>query len=268
MDNNPILNIQPQLEGGNSVSIKKLIGNAGAKLDLYEICPDKNNMNELQIWLSEYYDSVAILINDINLVKKICDRESLNLNVIGFITDDGTLTINNGENELIKNYNYNTNNLNNRNYLIKKSREKIHIPRFISDDLDILLHTTLSCLDVCSKRFITNKLDRSVSGLIVQQQCVGPIHTPLSNYGLISSSYFANNRGVFTGMVSSIGEQPICGLVNSKKMAEKTFAEAILNIIWVYLEDIKNIKMSIDWIWNAPEDDPNEGYKIYETTMK
>ena len=34
-------------------------------------------------------------------------------------------------------------------------------------------------LDVGSKRFLTNKVDRSVTGLIAQQQCVGPLHTPL-----------------------------------------------------------------------------------------
>ena len=35
----------------------------------------------------------------------------------------------------------------------------------------------LRLLDVGSKRFLTNKVDRSVTGLVAQQSCVGPLHT-------------------------------------------------------------------------------------------
>ena len=41
-----------------------------------------------------------------------------------------------------------------------------------------------SCISVSSKRFLTNKVDRSVTGLMTQQQCKGPLHTPLDNYGI------------------------------------------------------------------------------------
>ena len=34
-------------------------------------------------------------------------------------------------------------------------------------------------LSVGSKRFLVNKVDRSVTGLIAQQQCVGPLQLPV-----------------------------------------------------------------------------------------
>lgn len=45
------------------------------------------------------------------------------------------------------------------------------------------LDRVLRLLSVGSKRFLTNKVDRSVTGLIAQQQCVGPLHTPLAVRG-------------------------------------------------------------------------------------
>lgn len=49
------------------------------------------------------------------------------------------------------------------------------------------LERVLRLLDVGSKRFLTNKVDRSVGGLVAQQQCVGPLHTPLSDVAVCAS---------------------------------------------------------------------------------
>lgn len=73
----------------------------------------------------------------------------------------------------------------------------------------LALARVLRLLSVGSKRFLTTKVDRSVTGLIAQQQCVGPLHTPLANYAIIAQSY----DGV-TGGVTAIGEQPIKGISN------------------------------------------------------
>ena len=58
------------------------------------------------------------------------------------------------------------------------------------------LHRVLRLVDVGSKRFLTNKVDRSVSGLVAQQSCVGPLHTPLANNAVIAHSHF----GIYTYM--------------------------------------------------------------------
>ena len=43
------------------------------------------------------------------------------------------------------------------------------------------------------------KVDRSVTGLVAQQQCVGPLHTPLSDVAVVALSHFDTVRqsGVF-----------------------------------------------------------------------
>ena len=66
-------------------------------------------------------------------------------------------------------------------------------------------------------KIVTNKVDRSVSGLIAQQQCVGPFQTPISNYSLTNLGYFDNK-----GIASSVGERPIYGLFNNKAQADSS----------------------------------------------
>jgi len=63
-----------------------------------------------------------------------------------------------------------------------------------------------SLVDVGSKQFLTNKVDRSVGGLVVQQQCVGPFHLPISNLAAVKSGY---ERSAI--LVSAIGERPYFG---------------------------------------------------------
>ena len=64
---------------------------------------------------------------------------------------------------------------------------------------------------VASKRFLTNKVDRSVTGLVAQQQCVGPWHTPLADVAVVALSHFDVKAAA-----TAIGEQPIKGMVRKK----------------------------------------------------
>lgn len=52
------------------------------------------------------------------------------------------------------------------------------------------LNRVLKLPSVASKRYLTNKVDRSVTGQIAQQQCVGPLHSPLSDVAVTVVSLF------------------------------------------------------------------------------
>ncbi|CAN0444686.1 unnamed protein product, partial [Hapterophycus canaliculatus] len=71
------------------------------------------------------------------------------------------------------------------------------------------------------------KVDRSVTGLVAQQQCVGPLQTPLADCGVVASSHLAT-----TGIATSCGEQPMKGLLDPAAMARLTVAESLTNIMW------------------------------------
>lgn len=255
---NPIISIHDQGAGGNGNVLKEIIEDAGAYLDIGEITLGDNSMNDIEIWLSEYQESNAILIKEesYELVKGVCNRESVQLDVVGYITGDGKLDIYNGDNCIIKNYPMNLN-TDKREYY-GKSVETGFYQFECKLSLIECLDLVFSDVTVGSKRFLTNKVDRSVSGLIAQQQCVGPLQTPLSNYAVFCSS-FLNKCGCAT----SVGEQPLSGLVSINSMVQKTFCEMITNLMFVVIEDVEKISCSANWMWATPNTDSVETYKMY-----
>merc|ERR1719223_528055 len=100
---------------------------------------------------------------------------------------------------------------------------------------------------VGSKRFLTNKVDRSVTGLIAQQQWVGTLHTPLANFAA-----FVQSPMVLSGAATSIGEQPLKGLTGDTlgcvAMARLSVAEAIPNLVWIRIPSLDSVKASGNWM--------------------
>merc|ERR1719274_419751 len=119
----------------------------------------------------------------------------------------------------------------------------------------------LRLVSVGSKRFLTNKVDRSVTGLVAQQQCVGPLHTPLANCAVTAMSPLD-----VCGAVTSLGEQPLKALKGDteghRAMARLAVAEAITNLAWVAIPSLDSVKCSGNWMWAAKLE--GEGPKMYD----
>jgi phosphoribosylformylglycinamidine synthase len=109
------------------------------------------------------------------------------------------------------------------------------------------LTDVLRLVSVGSKRFLTNKVDRAVTGLVAQQQCCGPLQLPLSNVAVVAQSHFGK-----TGCATAIGEQPIKMVVDPVAGARMTVGEAMTNLMWARVEDLDQVKCSANWMW-APK---------------
>lgn len=48
------------------------------------------------------------------------------------------------------------------------------------------LDRVLRLLSVGSKRFLTSKVDRAVTGLVAQQSCMGALHTPCADVAVVA----------------------------------------------------------------------------------
>lgn len=272
---NPLVSIHDQGAGGNANVLTEIIEKEGADIYLDRITLGDPSMTPIQIWISEYQESNAVLVHDVSLIKSLCERENVKLDVVGRINGTHRLNLYYYDTTLLKEYNYTVNDAQlipayklvcPYSTLGTKMGQQILQSQCSSEEFLKHVRHVCSRVDVGSKRFLTNKVDRSVSGLVVQQQCVGPKQIPLSNYAMIASGFFPHpTTHKYTGCVTSIGEQPIVGLYCSKSMAEKAFAEALLNMVWVELESLEDIKMSVNWMWPCPNTDPEEGYKMYET---
>uniref|UniRef100_A0A8D0HRT0 Phosphoribosylformylglycinamidine synthase n=1 Tax=Sphenodon punctatus TaxID=8508 RepID=A0A8D0HRT0_SPHPU len=110
---------------------------------------------------------------------------------------------------------------------------------------------------VASKRYLTNKVDRSVTGLVAQQQCVGPLHTPLADVAVVALSHFET-----VGGATALGEQPIKGLIDPAAGARLAVGEALTNLVFARVTDLKDVKCSANWMWAAKL--PGEGAALAE----
>jgi phosphoribosylformylglycinamidine synthase len=282
-DGNPILSIHDQGAGGNGNVLKELIDGLGATLNLDNLEYGTRNISIIETWLSEYQESNAILISEtsINLLEMLCYREGVSLSVLGYITGDGRLTINcqDGEYEASLNYEKEYKENPPRKYQLTRHPPIINNPlpeydknnttQLLSGESDIskIFNIILENIDVGSKRFLTNKVDRSVTGLIAQQQCVGPLHTPLADYCLYTTSHFPDEMGRFSGCASAIGERPYYQFSEGKDSIEmmvcKTVEEMLFNLVWVGISDLRNIRVSANWMWPNPTKDPYQANLMY-----
>ncbi|HPR62428.1 MAG TPA: AIR synthase-related protein, partial [Prolixibacteraceae bacterium] len=132
---------------------------------------------------------------------------------------------------------------------------------YSKDDIYKYTEQVLQLENVACKDWLTNKVDRSVTGRIAKQQCAGKLQLPLNNLGVITLDYQGKS-----GLASSIGHAPAAGLINATNGSILSIAEALTNIIWAPLADkMKSISMSANWMW--PCKNPGEDARIYEAVQ-
>lgn len=93
--------------------------------------------------------------------------------------------------------------------------------------------------------------------MIAQQQCVGPLHTPLADFAVTTVSHLT-----FEGVATSIGMQPTKGVISATAAARMSVAEAVSNLVFVKISELGDLKCSGNWMWAAKL--PGEGAKMYD----
>jgi phosphoribosylformylglycinamidine synthase len=115
------------------------------------------------------------------------------------------------------------------------------------------LNNVLQLESVACKDWLTNKVDRSVTGRVAKQQNCGELQLPLNNVGVMTLDYRGKN-----GIATSIGHAPVPSIVDAVAGSRLAIAEAMTNIVWAPLEEgIKSVALSANWMWpckNAGED--------------
>ncbi|KAE8702089.1 putative phosphoribosylformylglycinamidine synthase [Hibiscus syriacus] len=226
-EDNPIISIHDQGAGGNCNVVKEIIFPKGAEIDIRAIVVCDHTMSVLEIWGAQYQEQDAILVKpgSRSILESICSRERLSMAIIGSINGEGRVVLVDS-------------------LAIEKSRasglpplppavdlelEKVlgDMPKksfefkrvaYAQESLDIAPGTTvmdslkrvLRLPSVCSKRFLTTKVDRCVTGLVAQQQTVGPLQLPLADVAVIAQSY-VNLNGVLVPSVTALSDVKASG---------------------------------------------------------
>ena len=265
-DKNPIVSIHDQGAGGNCNVVKEIIYPAGAKIEIRKILLGDNTLSVLEIWGAEYQEQNALLIRPESADEflGLCRREKVPCAFIGEITGDGYIVLHDetdGSTPVNLHLEKVLGHMPQKTFRLDRVKRK-RLPLELPQDLTVreALDRVLRLLSVGSKRFLVNKVDRSVTGLIAQQQCAGPLQLTVSDVAVIGQSHFG-----LTGAAISIGEQPVKGLINPAAMARMSVAEAITNIVWAKVSGLEDIKCSGNWMW-APKL-PGEGAELYDAAV-
>ncbi len=259
---NPIVSIHDQGAGGNCNVVKELVYPEGAKIDIRKVIVGDETLSVLEIWGAEYQENDALLLKkeSVTLFSSICERERLPWSIIGEVTGDGKLVVYDSK-DGTKAVDFNLKDvlgeIPKKEFKLESLDRKLK-PLQLDKNLTIdeALSRVLRLLSVGSKRFLTNKVDRSVTGLIVRQQCAGPLQLTVSDLCVVAQGYFDKK-----GIAHAVGEQPIKGLISPEAMARLSVTEALTNIVWAKLTSLEDIKCSANWMWAAKL--PGEGVRLY-----
>lgn len=262
-ESNPIVSIHDQGAGGPANVLKELIEKTGGRIELRRIRLGDPTLSVFKIWIAEYQERCGLLITSsrIDEFKSICEREKVNCEVLGEVTEDGRFVVHDEQDDSVPV------SLNLKKVLGAMPQktfndERVDYPykpfELLGDpSIKSILYRVLRDLAVGSKRFLTSKVDRSVTGLIAQQQCCGPLQLTVSDVAVVTQSHFG-----LTGAATSIGEQPIKMLINPKAGARMAVGEALTNLVWAQISRLEDIKCSANWMW-APKL-PGEGAALYD----
>ena len=128
-------------------------------------------------------------------------------------------------------------------------------------ELHHYLENVLQLEAVACKDWLTNKVDRSVTGKVARQQCQGELQLPLSDLGAVALDY----RGK-AGIATSIGHAPQVAMIDPAAGSVMAIAESLTNIVFAPLSDkLSGVSLSANWMW--PCRNEGEDARLYKAVQ-
>jgi len=255
--------IHDQGAGGPANVLKELVEKSGGRVEIRNIRVGDPTMSVLEIYVAEYQERNGFLIRAENIERfqAICSREKVACEVLGEVTGDLRFVVHDaqdGTTPVDIELDVLLGNIPRKTFRDVRRNPGLQ-PLALPEDLTVgdALHRVLRLLAVGSKRFLTNKVDRAVTGLIARQQCCGPLQLTVADVAVVAQSHLG-----LTGIATAIGEQSIKMLVDPAAGARMAVGEALTNLVWARIADGDQIKCSANWMW-APKLE-GEGAAIHD----
>lgn len=246
---NPIISIHDHGAGGHLNALSELVEATGGHIDIDALPVGDPTLSAREIIGNESQERMGMVISpdDIPLVERIAQRERAPLYVVGETTDDhclhftrrdGSAPLDLGVADMIGN---------SPKTVIADNTVAVSFEdvQTSDDEIDAYLRAVMMQESTACKDWLTNKVDRSVTGRIARQQCAGELQLPLSDCGVVSVDY----RGK-AGMATSIGHAPAVALTHPGAASRLAIAESLTNIVCADLEEgLKSVSLSANWMW-------------------
>jgi phosphoribosylformylglycinamidine synthase len=264
-DINPIAFIHDVGAGGLSNALPELVkdGGTGGRFDLRKVPNDEPGMAPVEIWCNEAQERyvLAILPSDIERFMAICERERCPYAVVGEATEAKQITVADDHFDN-KPVDLPMSVLFGKAPKMHRTATKLDLPatEFSPEQLDLSesVFRVLRHPSVASKSFLITIGDRSVTGMVARDQMVGPWQIPVADCAVTTVTYDST-----AGEAMAMGERTPLALIDGPASGRMAIGEAITNISAARIGDIKDIKLSANWMCAAGS--PGEDEKLYRT---
>ncbi|MBX3617439.1 phosphoribosylformylglycinamidine synthase [Nitrosomonas sp.] len=247
---NPILFIHDVGAGGLSNAFPELVHDSGrgGRFDLRAVPSEETSMSPMQIWSNEAQERYVLAIKpeSLALFQRICERERCPFAVVGEATADEILRVTDPQSPVLP--------VDMPLPVLlgkppKMTRDVMHDCRVLPAldwshiELTDAVYRVLRLPAVADKTFLITIGDRSVGGLSVRDQMVGPWQIPVADVAVTSMGY-----QTVLGEAFAIGERTPLALIDPKAAARMAVGEAITNIAAAAIEGIESVKLSANWM--------------------
>jgi phosphoribosylformylglycinamidine synthase len=248
-ENNPIISIHDHGAGGHLNCFSELVENTGGFIDIDKLPIGDPTLSAKEVIGNESQERIGMVMNDEDtaLLERIAERERAPHYIVGEATGDHQFTF--GSTDGMRPIDLQLEDFfGNPPKTVMQDETIQHTFKatvYQPDKIEEYLENLLQLEAVACKDWLTNKVDRSVTGLVAKQQTCGPLQLPLNNLAVTALDYVGHK-----GIAIALGHAPAAGIINPSHGSVLSIAEALTNIIWTPLEGgIRGISLSANWMW-------------------
>jgi len=261
-DDNPIVSIHDHGAGGHLNCLSELVEQTGGKIEIAKLPVGDPTLSSKEIIGNESQERMGLVIpkDAEDKIKTIAARERSPMYVVGETTGDMKFVFEQADGKRPLD-------LELADFFGKAPKtimqdvtveEEYANPEYDVNNLEKYIENVLQLEAVACKDWLTNKVDRSVTGKVARQQCQGEIQLPLSDLGAMALDY----RGK-AGIATSIGHAPQVAMIDPAAGSVISIAEALTNIVFApFTDGLKGVSLSANWMW--PCKNEGEDARLYK----
>ena len=266
---NPVVSIHDHGSAGHVNCLSELVEECGGLIDMTKLPIGDPTLSAKEIIANESQERMGLLIDEkhIEHVRQIAERERAPLYVVGETTGDAHFAFQQGDGvrpfdlDVAQMFGHSPKTVM-RDKTVVRKYEDVSTTQDSKSDIQNQLEKVLQLEAVACKDWLTNKVDRSVTGKVARQQCQGELQLPLSDCGVVALDY----RGK-KGIATALGHAPQAALANPVAGSVLSVAESLTNIVWAPLEEgLDSVSLSANWMWpcRAQEGEDARFYQAVE----
>lgn len=248
-EENPIVSIHDHGSAGHVNCLSELVEECGGLIQMDKLPIGDKTLSAKEIIANESQERMGLLIEEeaIEHVRQIAERERAPMYVVGETTGDHRFAFEQADGvrpfDLAVEQMFGSSP---KTYMVDKTIErKYDVVTYDITKLDEYIQRVLQLEAVACKDWLTNKVDRCVTGRVARQQCQGELQLPLSDCGAVALDY----RGK-KGIATSLGHAPQAALADPAAGSVLAVSEALTNLVWAPLaEGLDSVSLSANWMW-------------------